>query len=161
MYASTVAGNVDCTGSSDLRIFEHNCTAFSYQASAGTKLVIVHPRAVGESNAIKVTDQDIQLVGGAFVANAGFQSRNSLYTRIFGVDTQTVVPAPSSNRATLVLVRDETTSGVAVLMMTDTQVTVVSAQLTSIVFSISGGFLTARTTGGSSFRDLYFNYMTT
>lgn len=161
MYSSTVPGNVYCVGSGDLRIFEHNCKDFSYSMSAGTKLVIVHPKATGETNGLKVQGQNIQVVGGSFIADKGFESRNALYTRIFGTDTQTVVPAPASNRATMVLVRDATTSGVAVLMMTDTQVTVVAQQLTSIVFSISGGFLTARTTGGSSFRDLYFNYMTT
>lgn len=161
IYSPTAAGNVDCTGSLDLRIFEHNCSNFSYQVSPGTKLVVVHPKAVGETNALKITGQDIQLDGGAFVTNAGLQSRNSIYSRIFATDTTTVVQAPSSIRATLVLVRDATTSGVAVLMMTDSAVTVVSSTLFLITFSVVGGFLTAKTTGGSSFRDLYFNCIST
>lgn len=160
-YASTVAGNVDCTGSSDLRIFEHNCQDASYQVSAGTKITVVNRNVVGGNEGVYTNGASIASIGEPLVSDKGFTASGNIATTISGLATATAVPAPASNQATLVLVRDRTTSGVAVLMMTDTVVTVVSSTLTSITFSIVGGFLAAQTTGGSPTRSLAFNYITT
>lgn len=160
-YASTLAGNVDCTGSSDLRIFEHNCQDASYNVSAGTKITVVNRNVVGGNEGVYTNGQSITSIGQPFVSDKGLSALGSIATTISGTVTTTAVPAPASDAATLVLVRDRTTSGVAILMMTDSAVSVVSSTLTSITFSISGGYLAAQTTGGLSTRVLAFNYMTT
>lgn len=160
-YASTVAGNVDCTGSADLRIFEHNCQDASYNVSAGTKITVVNRNVVGGNEGVYTNGQSITSIGQPFVSDKGLSALGSIATTISGAVTTTAVPAPTSDDATLVLVRDRTTSGVAILMMTNSAVSVVSSTLTSITFSISGGYLAAQTTGGSSTRVLAFNYMTT
>lgn len=160
-YASTLAGNVDCTGSSDLRIFEHNCQDASYNVSAGTKITVVNRNVVGGNEGVYTNGQSITSIGQPFVSDKGLSALGSIATTIFGTVTTTAVPAPASDAATLVLVRDRTTSGVAILMLTDTVVSVVSSTLTSISFSIVSGYLAAQTTGGTSPRVLAFNYITT
>jgi hypothetical protein len=160
-YASTVAGNVDCTGSSDLRIFEHNCQDPSYNSSAGTKITAVNRNVVGGDEGVYTNGAIISSIGAPLVSDKAFSAAGNIVRTITGTVTLTTIPAPSAIEATFVLVRDRTTSGVAVLMMTDTVVTVVSSTLTSISFSISSGFLAAQTTGGASSRTLAFNYMTT
>ena len=160
-YSSTLAGNVDCTGSSDLRIFEHNCQDASYNVSVGTKITVVNQNVVGGNDGVYTNGMSIASIGEPLVSDKGFSARGEIATTISGTVTPTPVPAPSSNASALVLVRDRTTSGDAVLMMTDTVVSVVSSTLTAITFSISGGFLAAQTTGGTASRILAFNYMTT
>jgi hypothetical protein len=160
-YASTLAGNVDCTGSSDLRIFEHNCTAVSYNSSAGTKVTIVNPRIVGQTDGVYTVGQSIRTVGSPFISDKGFIANGEIFVVISGSVTLTPVLAPAAQQAAMILVRDQTTSGVAILMMTDTVVTVVSSTLTSIAFSISSGYLAANTTGGTASRNLAFNYIRT
>ena len=160
-YASTLAGNVDCTGSVDLRIFEHNCQDVSYVSSVGTKVTIVNPNIIGSNDGVYTVGQSIKSLAAPFISDKGFIAEGSIYSTISGTVTQTTVPIPPALNAAMVLVRDQTTSGVAILMMTDTVVTVVSSTLTSISFSISGGFLAAETTGGASSRNLAFNYIQT
>lgn len=161
MYLSTKAFNVDCTGSGALQIFEHSCYGFSYQAPAGTYLTQISRRVPGEISGVYTNGQQIRAIGQPFVSDKGLAALQSISTTIFGSATPTPVPAPPANYASMVLVRDATTSGAAILMLTDTAVTVVSSTLTSITFSIAGGFLNAQTTGGSSFRLMFFNYITT
>lgn len=160
-YASTLAGNVDCTGSSDLRIFEHNCQDVSYNISAGTKVTIVSPNVTGSTDGVYTNGQSIKSIAAPFISDKGFIANGDIFAVISAITTPTPVPAPPALQAAMVLVRDQTTSGVAILMMTDTTVSVVSSTLTSMVFSIAGGFLQAQTTGGSSTRNLAFNYIQT
>lgn len=160
-YASTLAGNVDCTGSSDLRIFEHNCQDASYNVSSGTKVTIISRNVVGGDEGVYTNGCSVASIGQPLVSDKGFVANGGIYTTISGSVTPTPVAAPPALQAEMVLVRDQTTSGVAILMMTDTVVTVVASTLTSITFSISGGYLAAQTTGGASSRNLAFNYIRT
>jgi hypothetical protein len=160
-YSSTVPGNVNLLGSTNVLIFDHNCTNISYNNGGGGKITQVNPTAVGELNAIKVIDRDIQALGGVFIGNRGFLAGNGIYTQISSTATPTSIAVPTTNGTLLIVVRDATTEGGALLLLTTTTVNVVSSSLTSITFSIAAGFLNGRTTGGASSRDLYFNYMGT
>lgn len=161
-YASTVAGNVDCTGSLDLRIFEHNCQDASYTTSAGTKLTIVNRNAPFNNNGLYIQNQDLRTTKSTIFGDKGFRADGGVTVSITGSVTPTPVPISSSSSfGSLILVRDATTAGVALLIATESVVTTVSSTLTSISFGISGGFLTAQTTGGAANRNLFFNYITT
>lgn len=108
-YASTLAGNVSCTGSSDLRIFEHNCTNVSYNSSAGTKLTIVNPKIAGATDGVYTNGQDISIVSGnlnvgtagngvnfAADGNAGGMTSELLDDYEEGTFTVTLTPASGS-----------------------------------------------------------------
>lgn len=108
-YASTLAGNVDCTGSSDLRIFEHSCQGASYNASAGTKITIINPNVIGATDGVYTNGQDITVVSGnlnvgtagkgvnfAPDGNAGGMTSELLDDYEEGVFTITLTPASGS-----------------------------------------------------------------
>lgn len=160
-YASTLPGNVDLAGCADARIFEHECNGISYNNVGTAKVTQINAKIAGETSGVRVTSSDIKVIGGKFVGNQGVTAQDGISARIFGAATPTPVPAPTANSATLVVARDITTNGAALLLLTPTTVNVVSSSLTSIVFTVVAGFLNGQTTGGSSFRDLYFNHVST
>ena len=63
--------------------------------------------------------------------------------------------------AQLLVVKDFTTSGAALLLLTDVAVNVISSTLTSISFTTYGGNLLAATTGGASSRTLFMVKLST
>lgn len=74
-------------------------------------------------------------------------------------------PMPSSFEGMLIVVRDATTEGAALLLLTTNGVNVISSTLTSVAFEIlsydHANYLYAKTTGGSSWRVLYWTRLRT
>lgn len=161
-YLPTGPGSVDVAGNQDLRLFEHSCEGISYaNAGAGVKFARVLPSVPGENNGLTTSECDIQAHGGYLIADKGFTAINAINTTIHSAPTPTPVSAPSSYSARMVLVRDITQSGAALLLMTDTAVTVAFTTISNVTWSIAGGFLNGQVTGGASSRVVFFNHMQT
>lgn len=114
-----------------LAITQVNCHGLAY--AGRTPGMQIHQSSGGGAMSATVTDSDTKLL-----------------------------PMPSSFEGMLVLVRDATTEGGAVLLLTTSTVNVVASSLTAVVFTIGpDGYLYARTTGGSSWRILYWTRLRT
>lgn len=159
--ASTVAGNVNLSNSPSLRIIEQNCKDISYTGqSNGCVITIIGPKQPGRSNGLAVVGGDIETTG-KIIAHGGVAALSSLTVTIYGTVTATPVLLPDANTATLVVVRDATSGGSALLLLSTSAVIVVTTTITSVTFTASSGHLQGQTTGGSSFRVLYFLSLST
>lgn len=155
-YATTGPGNVNLSNSPQLRIAETNCNNISYANHAiGTVITAINPKEPSRTNGLSVNGGDLATTGRV-IAPGGLSAMSTTSCKIYGDATQTVIPLPDVYSATLVVVRDFTSGGAALLMLTDSTVTVISSTLTSVVFTAASGYLYGKTTGGSSFRVLFF-----
>jgi hypothetical protein len=150
------AGCVALAGD-NIRLIEHNCRAVSY--SGQTPPMSIYVIGSGWTTGTQTFPGGIA-VGSVVEAASGFQSGGAMSTTITGSAT-TLMALPPSHSGRMVLVFDDTTSGMALLFLYGTTVTVVSSTLTAISFSVAGGFLKANTTGGASSRVLYWTSLST
>lgn len=161
-YLPTVAGVVNLSSNTNLRILHQNCTDIVFgNVAAGTIITALNPKQAGQTNGVYVQGGNIG-TGGWVFATGGFVALDNISTTITGSPTPTSIAMPAAGSARFVLVCDSTTEGASMLMLTNTAVTTIGAStLSNIAWTISGGFLHGNTTGGASSRVLFFNYIAT
>lgn len=159
--ASTVAGNVDLASSPNLRISESNCKDISYaNLAVGTVVTTTNPKQAGRRNGLHVNGGTIE-TNERFISRDGLAALSSLGGRIYNSATATPVTAPPTGSARLILASDATSGGAALLMLSGTSVTVISNTISAVTWSIVSGYLHGQTTGGSSFRDMFYTAIET
>jgi hypothetical protein len=157
----SVAKPVELSNSPFLRLIAGNCTAIDFNnLHSGSNIAWLNTPRTGETNAFLAENAGIRTTKELQAWN-GFHAGQGITVTITGSATNTPIATPTTGNTRMVLVHDSTTQGSAILLLRNAAVDVAFSTLTSITWTVSGGFLRGNTTGGASSRVLFFNYMAT